>query len=97
VTVNRMFARNGVAFEILPNDRIERVRPAVLGEELKRTLFNTGDRMLDKCRAKFSDCNPLVPECQARTLGVRGYLEAGLIQLPVLPATHPPVHVALPC
>jgi hypothetical protein len=63
-TVNRMFARNGVAFEMLPNGRIERVLPPVLGEELKRTLFNTGDRMLDnmldECRSKFSDRNPLV-------------------------------------
>lgn len=63
-TVNRIFARNGVAFEMLPNGRIERVLPPVLGEELKRTLFNTGDRtldnMLDECRAKFSDRNPLV-------------------------------------
>ena len=60
VTVNRIFARNGVAFEMLPNGRTERVLPLVLGEELKRTLFNTGDRMLDECRAKFSDRNPLV-------------------------------------
>lgn len=64
MTVNRMFARNGVAFEMLPNGRIERVLPPVLGEELKRMLFNTGDRtldnMLDECRAKFSDRNPLV-------------------------------------
>lgn len=64
VIVNRIFARNGVAFEMLPNGRIERVLPPVLGEELKRTLFNTGDRtldnMLDECRAKFSDRNPLV-------------------------------------
>lgn len=64
VTVNRIFARNGVAFEMLSNGRIERVLPPVLGEELKRTLFNTGDRtldnLLDECRAKFSDCNPLV-------------------------------------
>ncbi|GGI20488.1 AbiJ-NTD4 domain-containing protein [Oxalicibacterium faecigallinarum] len=64
VTVNRIFARNGVAFEMLPNGRIERVLPPVLGEELKKTLFNTGDRtldnMLDECRAKFSDRNPLV-------------------------------------
>lgn len=64
VTVNRIFARTGVAFEMLPNGRIERVLPPVLGEELKRTLFNTGDRtldnMLDECRAKFSDRSPLV-------------------------------------
>lgn len=63
-TVNRIFARNGVAFEMLPNGRIERLLPPVLGEELKRTLFNTGDRtldnMLDECRAKFSDRNSLV-------------------------------------
>jgi len=63
-TVNRIFSRNGVAFEMLPNGRIERLLPPVLGEELKRTLFNTGDRtldnMLDECRAKFSDRNPLV-------------------------------------
>ncbi|MCW0399152.1 hypothetical protein NB688_002554 [Xanthomonas sacchari] len=64
VTVNRIFARNGVAFEMLPNGRIERVLPPVLGEELKRMIFNTGDRtldnMLDECRVKFSDRNPLV-------------------------------------
>lgn len=64
VTVNRIFARNGVAFEMLPNGRIERVLPPVLGEALKPTHFNTGDRtldnMLDECRVKFSDRNPLV-------------------------------------
>ena len=63
-TVNRMFARNGVAFEILPTGRIVRLLPPVLGEELKRTVFNTGDRTLDnmlsESRAKFSDRNPLV-------------------------------------
>lgn len=64
VIINRIFARNGVAFVMSPNGRIERVLPPVLGEELKRTLFNTSDRtldnMLDECRAKFSDRNPLV-------------------------------------
>ena len=34
------------------------------GEELKRTAFNSGDQtldnMLEECRAKFSDRNPLV-------------------------------------
>jgi hypothetical protein len=64
VTVNRIFARNGLAFEMLPNGRIERVLPPVLGEELKRTLFNTGDRtldnMLEECRTKFFGRNPLL-------------------------------------
>ncbi len=64
MTINRIFARNGVAYELLANGRIERMLPPVLGDELKRTIFNTGDRtldnMLDECRAKFSDRNPLV-------------------------------------
>ena len=63
-TVNRIFSRNGVAFEMLSTGRIVRVLPPVLGEDLQRTVFRTGDRtldnMLDECRAKFSDRNPLV-------------------------------------
>ncbi|MDI1340004.1 AbiJ-NTD4 domain-containing protein [Polaromonas sp.] len=63
-TVNRIFARNGVAFEVLSTGRIVRVLPPVLGEDLKRTVFRTGDRtldnMLEECRAKFSDRNPLI-------------------------------------
>ncbi|MDO8250503.1 MAG: hypothetical protein Q7T78_12420 [Rhodoferax sp.] len=63
-TVNRIFARNGVAFEVLSAGRIVRVLPPVLGEDLKRTLFRSGDRtldnMLEECRTKFSDRNPLV-------------------------------------
>jgi hypothetical protein len=63
-TVNRIFSRNGVAFEMLSTGRIVRVLPPVLGEDLKRTIFRSGDRtldnMLDECRAKFSDQNPLV-------------------------------------
>ncbi|WP_297364616.1 AbiJ-NTD4 domain-containing protein [Acidiferrobacter sp.] len=63
-TANRIFSRNGVAFEMLSTGRIVRVLPLVLGDELRRTVFNTGDRtldnMLDECWAKFSDRNPLV-------------------------------------
>lgn len=63
-TVNRIFSRNGMAFEMLLTGRIVRVLPPVLGEDLKRTIFRTGDRtldnMLDECRVKFSDRNPLV-------------------------------------
>lgn len=48
---------------MLSAGRIVRVLPPVLGEDLKLTLFRTGDRtldnMLDECRAKFSDRNPL--------------------------------------
>lgn len=63
-TVNRIFSRNRVAFEMLSTGRIVRVLPTVLGEDLKRTIFRTGDRtldnMLEECRTKFSDRNPLV-------------------------------------
>ena len=63
-TVNRIFSRNGVAFEMLSTGRIVRVLPPVLGEDLKRAIFRTGDRtldnMLEECRTKFSDRNPLV-------------------------------------
>jgi uncharacterized protein YifE (UPF0438 family) len=63
-TVNRIFARNGVAFEMLSTGRIKRVLPPVLGDELKRTTFRSGDRtldnMLEECWIKFSDRNPLI-------------------------------------
>jgi len=38
-TVNRIFSRNGVAFEMLSTGRIVRVLPPVLGEDLKRKFF----------------------------------------------------------
>lgn len=62
--IERLFARNGVAYEFLPNGRIKRVLPAVIGAELKRTYFNTGDRTLDnfleECRTKFSSRDPIL-------------------------------------
>jgi len=63
-TLNRIFARNGVAFEMLSNGRIVRILPPVLGDDLKRMVFRTGDRILDymleESRAKFTDRNPLL-------------------------------------
>jgi hypothetical protein len=63
-TVNRIFARNGLAFEMLSNGRIVRVLPPVLGDDLKRMVFRTGDRILDnmleESRTKFTDRNPLL-------------------------------------
>ena len=47
-----------------PGGRIERLLPLVLGDELKQTVFRTGDitlnNMLEECRVKFTDRNPLV-------------------------------------
>ena len=63
-TLNRIFARNGVAFEMLSNGRIVRILPPVLGDDLKRMVFRTGDRILDnmleESRTKFTDRNPLL-------------------------------------
>ncbi|MEZ0188440.1 AbiJ-NTD4 domain-containing protein [Ralstonia solanacearum] len=62
--VNRIFARNGLAYELAYNGQIRRVLPAVLGEALTRTYFQTGDRtldvMLEESRTKFSNPAPLV-------------------------------------
>lgn len=62
--INRLFSRNGVAYELLASGRIERILPAVIGEELQRTYFNTGDLtldvFLDECRTKFSSRDPLI-------------------------------------
>lgn len=62
--VNRIFARNGLAYELAQNGQVHRVLPAVLGEALTRTYFQTGDRtldvMLEESRIKFSDPAPLI-------------------------------------
>ncbi|MBR8360577.1 hypothetical protein KDW10_24955 [Burkholderia vietnamiensis] len=62
--VNRILARNGMAYELGQDGRIKRVLPAVLGEALMRTYFSTSDRtldvMLEESRAKFSDPDPLI-------------------------------------
>lgn len=62
--VNRIFARNGFAYELGTDGQVRRVLPAVIGEALTRTCFRTGDRtldvMLEESRTKFSDPDPLV-------------------------------------
>lgn len=62
--VNRIFARNAMAYELAEDGQIKRVLPAVLGEALTRTYFRTGDRtldvMLEESRTKFSDPDPLI-------------------------------------
>lgn len=62
--VNRIFARNSLAYELGQDGQVRRVLPEVLGDALMRTYFNTGDKILDvmleESRTKFSDPNPLV-------------------------------------
>ncbi len=62
--VNRVFARNGVAFDLRSNGCIVRLAPAVLGHSLAATMFQTGDatldNMLEECRKKFLDPDPKI-------------------------------------
>lgn len=62
--VNRILARNGMAYEMGEDGQIRRMLPAVLGESLVRTYFRTGERtldvMLEESRTKFSDPDPLI-------------------------------------
>jgi hypothetical protein len=46
--VNRIFARNGIAYELQQGGQIIRVLPPVLGHDLTSGLFRTGDKTLDQ-------------------------------------------------
>lgn len=58
-TVNRIFRRNGLAYELSGYGRVERLAPPVLREALASALFRTPDselnRMLETARRKFLD------------------------------------------
>lgn len=60
--VNRIFARNQLAYELRPNGEIVRLAPPILREALASALFKTGDRELDKlletATARFLDPDP---------------------------------------
>lgn len=62
--VNRLFARNGVAYILNYHGQVERVLPPVIDEALTRTLFRTGDTILDNAldesRRKFTSPDALV-------------------------------------
>lgn len=57
--INSVFARNGLAFELTREGRIERIPPGVLREALMQATFRTGDSDLDTllegARRKFLD------------------------------------------
>jgi hypothetical protein len=57
--INLLFSRNRLAYEMNERGEISRMGPPVLREELVRTIFNTGDReldrMLEEARRKFLD------------------------------------------
>jgi hypothetical protein len=45
--INRIFARNGLAYELRADGTVERLAPPVLRENLRSVIFNTGDDRLD--------------------------------------------------
>src|SRR5690606_16517255 len=55
--VNRIFSRNGLAYELNPLGQIERIAPEILRETLIPAIFQTGDHILDAllnaARTKF--------------------------------------------
>jgi hypothetical protein len=59
--VNRIFSRNGIAFELQTTGQISRLAPPVVGDILERAIFRTGDRfldsMLESARAKYLNPN----------------------------------------
>ncbi len=62
--INRIFRRNGLAYELTWQGEIERLAPSVLREELASIEFSTGDaelnRMLDVAKRKFSDSDEAI-------------------------------------
>ena len=57
-SVNRLFARNGIAFELTPDGHAERLGPPGLREELRQAVFHTGD----------ADADSLLEEARRRIL-----------------------------
>jgi len=62
--LNRLFARNGLAYELVADGKVIRLAPVVLREDLQSALFQTGDgtldAMLESARTKFLNPNSQV-------------------------------------
>ena len=62
--INRIFRRNGLAYELTEHGYIERLAPPVLREELASAEFRTGDaeldRILETARCKFLNPNEAI-------------------------------------
>ena len=60
--INRILARNGIAYELDADGRVIRLAPPIVGEALKSAVFRTGDAELDSllevARTKYLDPDP---------------------------------------
>ena len=62
--INRIFARNCLAYQLTDDGHIERIAPPVLREQLASAVFRSGDaaldQMLESARRTFLDRDPKV-------------------------------------
>ena len=60
--INRIFARNGLAYELQKNGSMKRLSSPILGERFEAIKFNTGDlklnEILEDARKKYLSSNP---------------------------------------
>jgi hypothetical protein len=60
--VDRLFARNGIAFELTPEGLVQRLGPPGLRDELRQAVFHTGDadtdRLLEDARRRILSPHP---------------------------------------
>lgn len=61
-TINRIFARNGIAYELKESGNVQRLAAPIIGEEFESIRFNTGDQKLDEilsdARKKYFSTDP---------------------------------------
>lgn len=61
-TINRILARNGIAYELRKDGNVERLSAPIIGEEFEAISFNTGDKNLDQilfdARKKYLSTDP---------------------------------------
>jgi len=73
--IDQVFARNGIAFEIGPDNRVRRLGPPVIRESLRAAVFATGDReadaLLQAARERFLD-----PKVERRREGIEKLWDA---------------------
>lgn len=70
--INRIFERNGIAFELSAIGQIQRIAPEGLREALAEVVFQTGDdaldQLLERSRARFLNRDPAVRKESLETL-----------------------------
>jgi len=73
--IDQVFARNGIAFEIGPDNRVRRLGPPIVGASLRAVVFATGERetdaLLEAARERFLD-----PKVERRREGLEKLWDA---------------------